>query len=68
MKSFLNQSKYETEIDSVDFADHNANIEAEVNAWVDEKTNGMIPKLLDEGSLDDSTILVLLNAVYLKCQ
>ena len=68
MKSFLNQSKYETEIDSVDFADHNANIEAEVNAWVDEKTNGMIPKLLDEGSLDDSTILVLLNAVYLKGQ
>ena len=35
-----------------------------INDWVKEKTNNMIPKLLQ--SLDPSTVLVLLNAVYFK--
>ncbi|CAL1301183.1 unnamed protein product [Larinioides sclopetarius] len=35
-----------------------------VNEWVNEKTNNMIPKLLD--SLDPSTVMIILNAVYFK--
>lgn len=34
-----------------------------INSWVDENTNGMIPKLLDQ-PLDKTTAAALLNAVY----
>lgn len=35
-----------------------------INAWVAEKTNGKIPKIVDE--IDSSTILFLINAIYFK--
>jgi serpin B len=37
-----------------------------INDWVGEHTNGKITKLLAPGTLDASTRLVLVNAVYLK--
>jgi len=37
-----------------------------VNAWVETQTNDRIKNLLPEGSLDDSTRLVLVNAIYFK--
>jgi serpin B len=37
-----------------------------VNAWVSSKTRGRIPKLI--GALDEPTLLVLVNAVYLKAE
>lgn len=36
-----------------------------INKWVNDKTNGMIPKLHDE-NYDKDTIMVLLNALYMK--
>lgn len=48
----------------VDFLRENAKAVNQINEWVKEKTNNMIPKLVQ--SLDTSTVLVLLNAVYFK--
>ena len=35
-----------------------------INGWVDERTEKRIPELLPEGVIDQSTVLVLTNAVY----
>lgn len=35
-----------------------------INAWVAAVTEGRIPELLPQGSIDPSTVLVLTNAVY----
>jgi serpin B len=37
-----------------------------INGWVDERTNGLIPELLPLGSIEESTTLVVVNALYLK--
>jgi serpin B len=37
-----------------------------INEWVSDRTHGRIPHLLDPGSLDPETRLVLANAVYFK--
>ena len=37
-----------------------------VNDWVKTKTQGMIPTLLANGDVDNTTLLVLLNALYFK--
>ncbi|XP_072461134.1 plasminogen activator inhibitor 2 [Notamacropus eugenii] len=38
----------------------------EINSWVETQTKGKIPDLLPEGSVNDETRLVLVNAVYFK--
>lgn len=38
-----------------------------INAWVNERTNGLIPKLQEEPYSPD-TVLVLLNALYFKAE
>ena len=38
-----------------------------INKWVSDKTNGMIPKLHDD-NYDKDTIMVLLNALYMKAE
>ncbi len=37
----------------------------EINHWIDEKTNGLIPTMLEE-PLDSRTVLALFNTVYFK--
>ncbi len=37
-----------------------------VNAWVNEKTEGKIPEVLQPGIIDDLVRLVLANAIYFK--
>jgi len=39
-----------------------------INNWVNAKTQGMIPTLLKAGDVDNTTLLVLLNALYFKGQ
>uniref|UniRef100_A0A4W4G8C0 Serpin domain-containing protein n=1 Tax=Electrophorus electricus TaxID=8005 RepID=A0A4W4G8C0_ELEEL len=39
-----------------------------INAWVSEKTKGKINETLPEGSIDSTTILVLVNTIYFKGQ
>jgi serine protease inhibitor len=39
-----------------------------INEWVSDQTEARIPKLLEAGTLDDLTRLVLVNAIYLKAR
>lgn len=43
-------------------------MEKEVNLWASDATNNLIKDLLPEGSLDETTVLVLANALYFKGQ
>lgn len=36
----------------------------DVNSWIEEKTNGLITKMLDH--IDDNTVMLLINAIYFK--
>ncbi len=40
----------------------------EINSWVKKETFDMIDKIIDEGSLDGQTIMVLLNAIAFDAQ
>ncbi|WP_460466469.1 serpin family protein [Calidifontibacter terrae] len=39
-----------------------------INGWVSQKTRRLIPELLGRGTIDSSTRLVLINALYLKAK
>lgn len=48
----------------VDFQTEGMEAVKQINDWVKEKTKNMIPKLVD--TLDPSTVMILMNAVYFK--
>jgi len=37
-----------------------------INKWASDQTKGRIPTILEKGDIDESTRLVLVNAIYLK--
>lgn len=39
-----------------------------INSWVEDKTAGLIPDLIPEGAISSYTVMVLVNALYLKAQ
>jgi serpin B len=49
----------------IDFANEPEAARKQINVWVAEKTRDKIPELFPEGSIDDSTVATLVNAVYL---
>ncbi|GFR30181.1 leukocyte elastase inhibitor A [Trichonephila clavata] len=55
---------YDASIQVVDFSNSTDEAAVEINDWVKKQTNGKITRLVD--SLDPSTKMVLLNAVYFK--
>ncbi|XP_075525284.1 iripin-3-like [Dermacentor variabilis] len=56
---------FQAEVRSVDFVRDGSRATAEINEWVKAKTEGKIPKLLDE-ALPMNTAAFLINAVYFK--
>ncbi|XP_048363090.1 leukocyte elastase inhibitor-like isoform X1 [Sphaerodactylus townsendi] len=60
------QKLYGAEMSPVDFQNAAAAAEKEINQWVEKQTEGKIPDLLPEGSLNEMTRLVLVNAIYFK--
>lgn len=62
----LTRSYYGAALEALDFAGDTEGSRQRINAWVGEKTAGMIPELLSKGALDGSTVLVLTNAIYFK--
>ena len=56
---------YGAGVRQLDFAD-SAAARAAINGWVAQRTHDLIPHLLPEGSVDPRTLLVLVNALYLK--
>lgn len=58
------QDFYLTPVEEVNFARDGQRIVRVVNRWVEEKTRGMIRKVIE--NVDPMTAMVLLNAVYFK--
>lgn len=51
---------------SADFGGDPEGMRLAINAWVAERTNDLIPELFVDGTIDSNTVLVLVNALYLK--
>ncbi|KAM3931013.1 serpin B3-like [Leptodactylus fuscus] len=60
------QELYQTTVKAVDYQHGKAS--EEINSLVEAKTEGKIKNVIPENSLDISTSMVLVNAVYLKGQ
>ncbi len=53
---------YEAESKSFDINDPSA--PAKINAWIEDKTNGLIKNMVDK--LNDNAVMLLINAIYYK--
>jgi len=51
---------------SIDFAGKPEPSRLHINSWVEEQTNSRIKNLIPKGDIDESTKLVLTNAIYFK--
>ena len=58
---------YVSTIQNVDFTHPDEAIEI-INQFVNNQTNGIIPTLFEQGTLDALSKLVLVNAIYFKGQ
>lgn len=54
---------FNAELEMLDFSDEEATLK-EINQWVNDNTNGKIPKILDE--IESNAVLFLINAIYFK--
>ncbi|XP_008838898.1 plasminogen activator inhibitor 2 [Nannospalax galili] len=62
----LSKKYYSTEPEAVHFLECAEEARKKINSWVKTQTKGEIPNLLPEGSIDEETKTVLVNAVYFK--
>ncbi len=53
---------YKAESKSFDIND--ASAPAKINAWIEDKTNGLIKNMVDK--LEDNAVMLLINAIYFK--
>ena len=59
---------YAAGLRTADFERDAAAARAQINAWVAAQTRGKIPQLMGPGDVDQTTKLVLVNAVYLDAK
>lgn len=52
---------FDAEVSGLNFADATGSLAA-INGWVNTKTHGVIPAVVDR--IDDSTVMFLINAIY----
>ncbi|XP_012659747.1 serpin B12 isoform X2 [Otolemur garnettii] len=57
---------YHTTIESVDFQRNSEKSRQEINYWVESQSQGKIKDLFSKDTINDTTVLVLVNAVYFK--
>lgn len=62
----LTTDVYAAPMQSMDFRGDADGSRQQINAWVQQRTKDRIRELLPPGSLDDTTRLVLTNAIYLE--
>ncbi|XP_062376749.1 leukocyte elastase inhibitor-like isoform X2 [Sardina pilchardus] len=60
------KTHYLAELEAVDFRKNAEAARANINTWVEKKTQDKIKDLLAPGVLDEDTRLVLVNAIYFK--
>ncbi|XP_061446438.1 serpin B3-like [Rhineura floridana] len=63
---YCTKEMYHAELEKVDFKNAAEEVRKKINAWVESQTNGKIKDLLPSDSIDASTLLVLVNAIYFK--
>lgn len=68
LKEFLEfvESKYDGQLNELDFISNTESARKTINAWVEKKTKGKIKDLIAQGVLNQLTRLVLTNAIYFK--
>ncbi|XP_067911343.1 leukocyte elastase inhibitor-like isoform X1 [Heterodontus francisci] len=57
---------YQAELAAVDFVNAAEEARQQINSWTETQTEGKIKNLLAEGTVDNLTKLVLVNAIYFK--
>ncbi|KAJ4804428.1 serpin [Rhynchospora pubera] len=57
---------FKAETRSLDFQNKASQAASEVNTWAESATEGLIKSLLEPGSVDQNTRLILTNALYFK--
>ncbi|MFA5330960.1 MAG: serpin family protein [Methanoregula sp.] len=62
----LAQGFYRAKTSNLDFMLNPEDSRTTINRWVEEKTNDKITDLLPAGAIDESTRLVITNAIYFK--
>lgn len=63
--ALLNE-KYAAGFAQLDFSAHSEEARQAINSWVEKKTNEKIKELFKPGTIDQSTRLVVTNAIYFK--
>lgn len=69
IKAEMNQAAkkwFKSEIEAVDFSEQASAAET-VNKWIKEKTGGKITDIVNQDAFEPNTVLILLNALYFKC-
>ncbi|MGH3045630.1 MAG: serpin family protein [Gaiellaceae bacterium] len=61
-------ASYGAPLERLDFASDAEGARERINGWVAERTEERIPELLPAGSIDPTTVLVLVNALYLEAK
>jgi serpin B len=61
-----NKQYYNSSSNFADFKNNSEKSRLQINSWVEKNTNGKIKDLLSSSSIDNSTKLVLVNALYFK--
>jgi serpin B len=62
----LTRERYAASAEVADFVEAAEATRKKINAWVAKTTNDRIQDLLPEGSIDDLTVMVLVNAIWFK--
>ena len=57
---------FKTNIENVDFKNQFSKVENQINKWVEKETKEKIKNLLPKNTLTKETLMVLVNAIYLK--
>jgi serpin B len=57
-------NSYHSELRRRDFQGASEQVRIEINNWAESMTRGKIKDVLPDGSIDDNTIMVLVNAIY----
>jgi serpin B len=69
-KSFVEKATkaWAAGVESADFVNQADKVRRTINAWVEKQTRSRIKDLLPDDSVDRSTVMVLVNAIYFKGQ
>lgn len=60
------QRKFDAEVDNVDFVNEKEKSADLINSWCNEKTRGLIPKIVEPNMFPDELATVLVNSLYFE--